>query len=163
MSEQANLKSGPAEEAVPDCPHCGKPLPLCICDSVTPIKSKVSLLILQHPQEQDRALGTARLTALHFKNAVLKIGLSSADAIFEACSARFRPILMTTMAALFAGIPLVIATGPGTELRRPLGITIIGGLFVSQILTLYTTPVIYLLIDRLRRRWRPAPLAAPAE
>jgi multidrug efflux pump len=90
-------------------------------------------------------------------------GLSSAEAIFEACSARFRPILMTTMAALFAGIPLVIATGPGTELRRPLGITIIGGLFVSQILTLYTTPVIYLLIDRLRRRSEPALLAAPAE
>jgi multidrug efflux pump len=90
-------------------------------------------------------------------------GLSSADAIFEACSARFRPILMTTMAALFAGIPLVIATGPGTELRRPLGITIIGGLFVSQILTLYTTPVIYLLIDRLRRRSEPSAVAAPAE
>jgi multidrug efflux pump len=90
-------------------------------------------------------------------------GLSSADAIFEACSARFRPILMTTMAALFAGIPLVIATGPGTELRRPLGITIIGGLFVSQILTLYTTPVIYLLIDRLRRRREPRAVAAPAE
>jgi len=90
-------------------------------------------------------------------------GLSSAEAIFEACRARFRPILMTTMAALFAGIPLVIATGPGTELRRPLGITIIGGLFVSQILTLYTTPVIYLLIDRLRRRPEPQPLAAPAE
>jgi multidrug efflux pump len=90
-------------------------------------------------------------------------GLSSAEAIFEACSARFRPILMTTMAALFAGIPLVIASGPGTELRRPLGITIIGGLLVSQILTLYTTPVIYLLIDRLRRRSEPAALAAPAE
>jgi multidrug efflux pump len=91
-------------------------------------------------------------------------GLSSADAIFEACSVRFRPILMTTMAALFAGIPLVIATGPGTELRRPLGITIIGGLFVSQILTLYTTPVIYLLIDRLRRRRSgPVAVAAPAE
>jgi multidrug efflux pump len=90
-------------------------------------------------------------------------GLSSAEAIFEACSARVRPILMTTMAALFAGIPLVIATGPGTELRRPLGITIIGGLFVSQILTLYTTPVIYLLIDRLRRRSEPGVVAAPAE
>ena len=90
-------------------------------------------------------------------------GLSSADAIFEACSARFRPILMTTMAALFAGIPLVIATGPGTELRRPLGITIIGGLIVSQILTLYTTPVIYLLIDRLRRRSEPTAVRAPAE
>ena len=82
-------------------------------------------------------------------------GLSSAEAIFEACQARFRPILMTTMAALFAGIPLVVATGPGTELRRPLGITIIGGLIVSQILTLYTTPVIYLLIDRMRRSRAP--------
>ena len=88
-------------------------------------------------------------------------GLSSADAIFEACRARFRPILMTTMAALFAGIPLVIATGPGTELRRPLGITIIGGLLVSQILTLYTTPAIYLLIDRLRRRPEPRDAVSP--
>jgi multidrug efflux pump len=91
-------------------------------------------------------------------------GLSSAEAIFEACRVRFRPILMTTMAAIFAGIPLVLATGPGTELRRPLGITIIGGLLVSQILTLYTTPVIYLLIDRLRqRRSGPAAVGAPAE
>src|ERR1700709_2925345 len=89
-------------------------------------------------------------------------GLSSAEAIFEACSVRFRPILMTTMPALVAGLPLVIATGPGTELRRPLGITIIGGLLVSQILTLYTTPVIYLLIDRLRRRSGPVGAAAPA-
>src|SRR5438874_4201395 len=81
MSEQANpkfsvAKSGAAEEVVPDCPHCGKPLPLCVSDSVTQIKSKISLLILQHPQEQDRALGTARLTAMHFKDAVVKIGLS---------------------------------------------------------------------------------------
>ena len=90
-------------------------------------------------------------------------GLSSAEAIFEACRVRFRPILMTTMAALFAGLPLALATGPGTELRRPLGITIIGGLFVSQILTLYTTPVIYLLIDRLRRRPAPSAIQAPAE
>src|SRR5436189_511807 len=76
MSEQANSKSLPAEEEVPECPDCGKPLPLCTCDSITPIESKVSLLILQHPQEQDRTLGTARLTALHFEDAVLKIGLS---------------------------------------------------------------------------------------
>lgn len=91
-------------------------------------------------------------------------GLSSTDAIFEACIARFRPIIMTTMAALLAAVPLVVAIGPGTELRRPLGITIIGGLIVSQILTLYTTPVIYLLIDRLRRRSAPQPASvAPAE
>ena len=94
-------------------------------------------------------------------------GLSSAEAIFEACSARFRPILMTTLAVLFAGIPLIIATGPGTELRRPLGITIVGGLLVSQVLTLYTTPVIYLLIDRARiwvqGRSASGPSVQPAE
>ena len=65
-----------AAEAVPDCPRCLKPMPLCICDSVTSIKNRLSLLILQHPQEQDRALGTARLAALHFPNAGLRIGLS---------------------------------------------------------------------------------------
>src|SRR6476620_8904547 len=66
----------PAAEAMADCPNCHKPLPLCICDSITPIENRIALLILQHPQEQDRALGTARLLALHFTNAVLKIGLS---------------------------------------------------------------------------------------
>src|SRR6266481_4112293 len=74
MSQQTGPE--PVAEAIPDCPHCQKPLPLCICDSIEPIENKLALLILQHPQEQDRALGTARLTALHFKNAVLKIGLS---------------------------------------------------------------------------------------
>lgn len=91
-------------------------------------------------------------------------GLTSEQSIFEASLARFRPILMTTMAALLAAVPLVVAIGPGTELRRPLGITIIGGLIVSQILTLYTTPVIYLLIDRVRqRRERRRAMTAPAE
>ncbi|HZS63610.1 MAG TPA: efflux RND transporter permease subunit [Xanthobacteraceae bacterium] len=79
-------------------------------------------------------------------------GLSPDRAVFEACLARFRPIMMTTLAAILGAVPLVVATGPGTELRRPLGMTIIGGLLVSQILTLYTTPVIYLMLDNLRRR-----------
>jgi multidrug efflux pump len=77
--------------------------------------------------------------------------------------ARFRPILMTTMAAMLGALPLVLATGPGTELRRPLGITIIGGLLVSQALTLYTTPVIYLLLDRLHRRLGGSRREPPAE
>src|SRR6516162_6099130 len=63
-------------EAIAECPHCRKPMPLCICETVTPIDSRIALLILQHPQEQDRALGTARLTAQHFGNAVVKVGLS---------------------------------------------------------------------------------------
>jgi multidrug efflux pump len=99
-----------------------------------------------------------------------KRGLAPDRAIYEACLERFRPILMTTMASLLGAVPLVVASGPGSELRRPLGITIIGGLLVSQILTLYTTPVIYLLLDKLhhklggrRRAGEAGPVAMPAE
>jgi hypothetical protein len=74
MSEPSEQAGG--AEAVAECPHCLKPVPLCICDTVTPVDNRIALLILQHPQEQDRALGTARLAALHFKHAVVKIGLS---------------------------------------------------------------------------------------
>jgi Cu/Ag efflux pump CusA len=88
-------------------------------------------------------------------------------AIHEACLLRFRPIMMTTMSALFAGLPLAIGHGAGSELRRPLGIAIVGGLLVSQWLTLYTTPVIYLYLDRLNerlgRRRRPAVVDADVE
>ncbi|MGJ4947450.1 tRNA-uridine aminocarboxypropyltransferase [Bradyrhizobium sp. HKCCYLS20291] len=75
MSDQPHHHS-PLAETPPDCPRCQKPLPLCICDSVTPLQSRLGLLILQHPQEQDRALGTARLAAQHFEDAVVKVGLS---------------------------------------------------------------------------------------
>jgi multidrug efflux pump len=108
-------------------------------------------------------IGIILLIGIVKKNAILMIdfalaaerteGKSPQDAIFQACLLRFRPILMTTMAALLGAVPLAFGTGTGSELRRPLGITIIGGLIMSQILTLYTTPVVYLYLDRLRIWW----------
>ena len=105
-------------------------------------------------------IGIILLIGIVKKNAILMIdfaleaertqGKSSIDAIYQACLLRFRPIMMTTMAALLGGLPLALGTGTGSELRRPLGIAIVGGLLVSQVLTLYTTPVIYLYMDGLR-------------
>jgi multidrug efflux pump len=120
-------------------------------------------------------IGIVLLIGIVKKNAIMMIdfalvaerqeGKSPADSIFEACMLRFRPILMTTMAALFGAVPLAFGTGTGSELRRPLGITIVGGLIVSQMLTLYTTPVVYLFLDRLRLRFQKKPhnaFSAPA-
>jgi multidrug efflux pump len=120
-------------------------------------------------------IGIVLLIGIVKKNAIMMIdfalvaerqeGKSPTDSIFEACMLRFRPILMTTMAALFGAVPLAFGTGTGSELRRPLGITIVGGLIVSQMLTLYTTPVVYLFLDRLRLRFQKKPhnaFSAPA-
>jgi multidrug efflux pump len=82
-----------------------------------------------------------------------KEGRNSTDAIYQACLLRFRPILMTTMAAMLGGVPLALGSGIGSELRRPLGISVVGGLIVSQVLTLYTTPVIYIFFDNLAQRF----------
>ena len=82
-----------------------------------------------------------------------KHGKNATDAIYEACLLRFRPIMMTTMAALLGGLPLALGTGFGSELRRPLGIAMVGGLLLSQALTLYTTPVIYIFFDNLAQRF----------
>ncbi len=138
----------------------------------------LALLLFKTDLSVIALIGIILLIGIVKKNAIMMIdfalaaerteGKTPRDAIFQACLLRFRPILMTTMAALFGALPLALGTGTGSELRRPLGITIIGGLIFSQMLTLYTTPVVYLFLDRMRVRWlrahgkleRPEPLSA---
>ena len=136
--------------------------PLTIISTLPPasVGAMLALMVFGLDLNIISIIGIVLLIGLVKKNAIMMIdfalaaereqGMSTRDAIFEACMLRFRPIMMTTMAALFGALPLAFGTGTGSELRRPLGITIVGGLIVSQMLTLYTTPVIYLYMDRLQ-------------
>jgi len=126
------------------------------------VGAMLALMIFHMDLNVISIIGIVLLIGIVKKNAIMMIdfalmaereqGKSTRDSIFEACMLRFRPILMTTMAALFGALPLAFGTGTGSELRRPLGITIVGGLLLSQLITLYTTPVVYLELDRLRLR-----------
>jgi multidrug efflux pump len=125
------------------------------------VGAMLALMLFQVDLNVISIIGIVLLIGIVKKNAIMMIdfalqverqGKSTEDSIFEACMLRFRPILMTTMAAIFGALPLAFGTGTGSELRRPLGITIVGGLIVSQMLTLYTTPVVYLTLDRIRLR-----------
>jgi multidrug efflux pump len=126
------------------------------------VGAMMALMMFKEDLNVISIIGIVLLIGIVKKNAIMMIdfalqaeredGLETEEAIFQACMLRFRPILMTTMAALFGALPLAFGSGTGSELRRPLGITIVGGLLVSQMLTLYTTPVVYLALDRLRLR-----------
>ena len=133
----------------------------------------LALMICRTELDVIGLIGIILLIGIVKKNAIMMIdfaleaerqeGKSPVDAIYEACLLRFRPIMMTTMAALLGGVPLALGTGTGSELRRPLGITIIGGLIFSQVLTLYTTPVIYLAFDRLATAFGKKPSGGPVK
>jgi multidrug efflux pump subunit AcrB len=136
--------------------------PLTILSSLPPagVGAILALLLTGTDLSIIGIIGIILLIGIVKKNAIMMIdfalqaerdqGLPPVEAIYQACLLRFRPIMMTTMAALFGGLPLAIGMGVGSELRKPLGITIVGGLLVSQALTLFTTPVVYLFFDRLQ-------------
>jgi multidrug efflux pump subunit AcrB len=138
--------------------------PLTILSTLPPagVGAILALLLTGTDLSIIALIGMLLLIGIVEKNAIMMIdfalqaereqGLPPIEAIYQACLLRFRPIMMTTMSALFAGLPLAIGMGVGSELRKPLGITIVGGLLVSQMLTLFTTPVVYLFFDRLQ--WR---------
>jgi len=123
----------------------------------------LSLILFHQDLSVVAIIGLVLLIGIVKKNGIMMVdfaldaerhrGLNSTDAIYEACLLRFRPIMMTTMAALLGGLPLAFGHGIGSELRRPLGIAMVGGLLVSQVLTLYTTPVIYIFFDNLSHRF----------
>jgi multidrug efflux pump len=139
--------------------------PLTIISSLPPasVGAMLALMLFKQDLNVISIIGIVLLIGIVKKNAIMMIdfalqaerqdGKNTRDAIFEACMLRFRPIVMTTMAALFGAMPLAFGTGTGSELRRPLGIAIIGGLIISQLLTLYTTPVVYLYMDRFSLWW----------
>jgi multidrug efflux pump len=130
----------------------------------------LALILFKNDFSVIALIGIVLLIGIVKKNAIMMIdfalaaerkeGMKPEDAIYQACLLRFRPIMMTTMAALLGAVPLALGSGSGSELRRPLGITIIGGLLISQLLTLYTTPVIYIWFDRLAQRISPRTEAA---
>ena len=123
----------------------------------------LALILFDTPFTIIAFIGVILLIGIVKKNAIMMIdfaieaerrdNLSPRDAIYQACLLRFRPIMMTTMAALLGALPLALGTGEGAELRQPLGISIVGGLIVSQMLTLYTTPIVYLYFDSFRIWW----------